>query len=733
MKKLAIASMVSMALLMACEKEKAQDTAPAAKDPVAKEVVKPAETAAAEKSEANIEGNPFFEKWDTPFGMPPFDQIKNEHYGPAFEYAIKKAKEEIELVANNPEEPTFVNTIEALEYNGKDLTKVANVFFNLTSANTNPELQAISREIGPKLSALGDDVNLNPQLFARVKAVYEQKDKLGLRPDQMKLLEDRYKGFVRGGAELDDEQKARLRELNKKITELTIKFGDNVLAENNNWEMVLDKEEQLAGLPQNVIDAAAETAKKRGHEGKWVFTTHRPSKNPFLIYSTNRDLREKIYKGYTHRGDNDNANDNKKVAAKIAALRSQKAQLLGYKTHADFVLESRVAKNAENVYNLLNQIWPAAIKQAKNEVAAMQKMIDEEGGGFKFRASDWRHYAEKIRKAKYDLDESVTKPYFSLEDTLKGVFYIANKLYGMNFKERFDLPKYHEDVRTFEVTDPNGELIGIYLTDHFVRDGKRGGAWMNSYRKQFVDENGKFRKPIIVNVLNYPRPVGDEPTLLTFDQASTLFHEFGHAAHGFLSNGVYPSQTGTSVPRDFVEFPSQVHENWMTEPEVLAQFAKHYKTGEVIPQELVEKIQAASKFNQGFATTEYMAATLLDLAWHTIEDGEIRDADEFEAKVLKDYGLIDEIAPRYRTTYFSHIFSGGYSAGYYSYIWSDIFGADAYQAFRENGIFDEKTAKAFVDNILSKGGTEDPLALYKKFRGKEADPKYLLKSRGLID
>ncbi len=730
MQKLAISLAISATLLAACDNKEAE-VAPA--EDAKANVEAPVESndvVADEKIDSN---NPFFKDWDTPFGMPPFDSIKNEHFRPAFEQAIKHSKAEIQALAESSEAPTFENTIEAMEYGGKDLTKVANVFFNLTSAHTNPELQAISRDIGPQLSALGDDINLNPKLFARVKAIYDKKDELGLRPDQVKLLEDRYKGFVRGGAELSEEQKALLRELNKEISKLTIQFGENVLAENNNWEMVLENKEDLVGLPQGVIDAAAVTAKKRGHEGKWVFTTHRPSKNPFLIYSTNRELRDRIYNGYTHRGDNDNANDNKEIAAKIAALRSQKATLMGYKTHADFILESRVAKNADNVYNLLNKIWPAAIEQAKNEVAAMQEMIDEEGGDFKFRASDWRHYSEKIRKAKYDLDESITKPYFSLENTLQGVFYIANKLYGMNFKERFDLPKYHEDVRTFEITDPKGELIGIYLADFYVRDSKRGGAWMNSYRKQYVDQAGNFHKPIIVNVLNYPRPVGDEPTLLTFDQASTLFHEFGHAAHGFLSDGVYPSQTGTSVPRDFVEFPSQVHENWMTEPEVLAQFAKHYKTGEVIPQELVEKIQAASKFNQGFATTEYMAATLLDLAWHTIQDGEIRDADEFEKEVLSRYGLIDEIAPRYRTTYFSHIFSGGYSAGYYSYIWSDIFGADAYQAFRENGIFDEKTAKAFVDNVLSKGGTDDPLKLYQQFRGKEADPKYLLKSRGLID
>lgn len=677
--------------------------------------------------------NPFFSQWDTPFDIPAFDKIKTEHFLPAFKRGLKLSKDEVNAIAANPERATFENTIEALEYSGSELNRVSNVFFNLTSANTSPELQRISKEVSPLLSAFRDDVRLNADLFKRVKAIYDIRDSLTLRTDQRKLLEDTFVSFIRGGANLNDEQKSQLREINAELANLRLQFADNVLAENNSWEMVLDSKEQLAGLPDYVISAAAETAKKRGYEGRWVFTTHRASKNPFLIYSINRELREKMYRGYTQRGDNDNANDNKKIAAKIAALRSKKAKLKGYKSHADFVLEMRTAKNSKNVYNLLHQVWPVAIKQAKNEIAVMQKMIDEEGGDFKFRASDWRHYAEKIRKAKYDLDMESTKPYFSLNDTLNGIFYMANRLYGLSFKERFDLPKYHDDVRTFEVTDSKGDLLGIYITDHYVREGKSGGAWMNSYRKQYVDQDGNEHKPIIVNVLNFPRPVGNQPTLLTFGQASTLFHEFGHAAHGLLSDGIYPSQTGTAVPRDFVEFPSQVHQNWMFEPKVLEKFAKHYKTGKVIPTEMVEKIQAASKFNQGFATTEYMAATLLDLAWHTIENGEIKDADEFEAKVLNDYGLIEEIAPRYRTTYFSHIFSGSYSAGYYSYIWADIFGEDAYQAFRENGIFDEKTAKSFVDNILSTGGTDDPLKLYKKFRGKDADPKYFMKSQGLID
>lgn len=744
MRKSIITAMISSILIVACDnssesrkpktdlQSSGSDTSLPEHNVSSSKAVKKDSAAADLTNKASLK-NPFFSEWDTPFAIPAFDKIKNEHFLPAFKRGLELSKKEIDAIASNPDEPTFENTIEALEYSGSELSRVSNVFFNYLSANTNPELQKISQEVAPLLSEFRDDVSLNAALFKRVKSVYDSRETLNLRTDQKKLLEDTFVGFVRGGANLNDEQKLELRDINAQLSKLQLQFADNVLAENNSWEMVLDNKEQLAGLPDYVISAAAETAKNRGYEGRWVFTTHRASKNPFLIYSTNRELREKMYRGYTQRGDNDNANDNKKIAAQIAALRSKRANLKGYKTHADFVLETRTAKNSENVYKLLNQVWPAAIKQAKGEVAVMQKMIDEEGGDFKFRASDWRHYAEKIRKAKYDLDMESTKPYFSLNDTLNGIFYMANRLYGVNFKERFDLPKYHSDVRTFEITDKRGDLIGIYITDHYVREGKRGGAWMNSYRKQYVDKQGVFHKPIIVNVLNFPRPVGKDPTLLTFGQASTLFHEFGHAAHGFLSNGVYPSQTGTSVPRDFVEFPSQVHQNWMFEPEVLEKFARHYKTGEVIPTEMVEKIQAASRFNQGFATTEYMAATLLDLAWHTIENGEIKDADAFEAEVLTNYGLIDEISPRYRTTYFSHIFSGGYSAGYYSYIWADVFGADAYQAFRENGIFDEKTAKSFVKHILSAGGTDDPLKLYKKFRGKDADPKYFLKSRGLTD
>ena len=679
----------------------------------------------------NNASNPFFKPYDTYFGIPDFSKIKPEHYLPAFKAGIAQHKAEIQAIIDNPDAPTFANTIEAMEFSGELTSKVASVFYNLTGADTNEQLQAISKEVSPMLSAAGDDVLLNDALFQKVKAVYDQRDSLNLNVAQAKLLQDTYKSFTRGGANLSDADKTKLRALNEQIGKLSLEFGDNLLAETNAFELVIDTKADLAGLPEDVISVAAQTATKRGHEGKWVFTTSRPSITPFLTYADNRELREKIYNGYVERGNNNNAHDNKKILAKMAALRAERAQLMGYKTHAHFVLEERTAQTPENVYGLLNKVWPAALAQAEAEVADMQALIDSEGGDFKLAGWDWWYYSDKIRVAKYSFNEQQTRPYFSLENTLKGVFYTANRLFGITVKERTDLPKYNDEVRTWEVYDKDGELMAIFMGDYYVRDSKRGGAWMNSYRQQY-NMNGVESKPIIVNVLNYPRPVGNEPALLTFDEASTLFHEFGHALHGMLSDVEYRSQAGTSVPRDYVEFPSQVMENWMTQPEVLAQFAKHYKTGEVIPQELVKKIQAASKFNQGFATVEYMAATKLDLDWHTVTDFMPKDAAKFEAESLNKMGLISEIAPRYRSTYFSHIFSGGYSAGYYSYLWSDILGADAFEAFKENGIFDKATADAFRDNVLSQGGSEDPMKLYKQFRGKEAGIDPLLRSRGLL-
>ena len=685
--------------------------------------------AVAKTTQANEQTNPFFSTFNTVHGIPPFDQIKHEHYLPAFDHGIELNRKEIDAIANNKEAPTFENTIEAMEKSGDFLNTVSNVFYGLTGSMSDDEMRAIAKKVSPKLSALSDDISLNKALFARVKAVYLQKDQLNLRVDQKKLLEDSYKGFVRGGANLNKTDETTMRGLNEKLSKLSLTFGENLLAETNSFEMVVDNKADLAGLPDDIIAAAAVTAKARGHEGKWVFTTHRPSKNPFLTYSTNRQLREKIYKGYTMRGDNDNANNNQKLAAEIASLRFQKAQLLGYDTWANFVLENATAKTPENVFKLLDQVWPAALARAKEERADMQKMADAEGGKFKIAAWDWWFYSEKIRKQRFDIDAAETKPYFSLENTLQGVFYTANRLWGVTFKERDDLPKYHPDVRTFEVFDKDGSFVGVYMADHYVRESKRGGAWMSSFRKQ-TKMNGENVTPIIYNVTNFPRPVGDKPALLTFDQASTLFHEFGHAIQGLLSDGYYRSQTGTSLPRDYVEYPSQVMENWMTEPEVLAHFAKHYKTGEVIPQALVNKIQASGKFNQGFGTVEYLAASLLDMSWHSLKTADLQDAEKFEKDVLKKIGLIDEIAPRYRTGYFSHIFSGGYSSGYYGYIWSNIYDADTWVAFKENGIFDQKTAQGYRENVLETGGTDDPTKMYRRFRGQDPSVQPLLERRG---
>lgn len=677
--------------------------------------------------------NPFFGDFSTPYAIAPFSSIKTEHYAPAFAKAIAEQLAEVDAIANSKQPPTFANTIEALEKTGDLLDRVSSVFFALTSADTSKELQAIEKKVAPKLATLTDDIFLNQALFERVKAVYQQKDKLTLRADQKTLLDKTYKAFVRGGASLSNTDKVKLRQINEQITKLGLQFSENLLAETNEFELVVENIDDLSGLPKGVIAAAAKTAKDRGHKGKWVFTTHRPSKNALLTYADNRSLREAIFKAYTLRGDNNNKHDNKLIPAKMASLRYQRAALLGYQTHAHFVLENATAKTPENVSELLKQVWPAALNRAKQEAADMQALIHKEGSNFKLEAWDWWYYANKIRKQRFNLDEEATKPYFSLENTLTGVFYTANRLWGVSFKERDDLPKYHQDVRTFEVYDGDGSYVGVYMYDPYVRDSKRGGAWMSSFRKQYR-MYGKDETPIIYNVTNFPVPVGDTPALLTFTQASTLFHEFGHAIQGLLSDGYYRSQTGTALPRDYVEYPSQVMENWMTEPEVLAQFARHYQTGEVIPQQMIDKIQAASKFNQGFETTEYMAAALLDMKWHTLTTDQLQDTNTFEKAAMKEIGLIDEIAPRYRSTYFAHIFSGqfGYSSGYYGYIWSNIYDADTWLAFKEKGIFDQHTASLYRKHVLEPGGSEDPALMYRRFRGKDPEVAPLLERRGLI-
>jgi peptidyl-dipeptidase Dcp len=679
---------------------------------------------------AKTDDNPFFSTFDTPFGVPPFDAIQNAHYVPAFDEGMKRQRAEIDAIVNNPAPPTFGNTVEALETSGELLTTVSNVFFSLNSSRTNEEMQTIAKEVAPKLSQHQDDILLNATLFKRIQAVYEQRDKLQLNGEQKMLLEKSYRDFVRGGANLDDENKARLRKINEELSVLSLQFGENVLKETNRFEMVLESKDDLAGLPDAVVSAAAEAAEERGHAGAWVFTLHKPSMIPFLQFSERRDLREKIFEAYIHMGDNNDELDNKKILSRIAALRVERANILGYKTYADFVLEENMAKTPAHVYELLNQIWGPALAKATEEEHALQEMVSAEGNNFELEPWDWWYYAEKVKKARYDLDDEVLKPYFQLENVRQGVFDVATKLYGITFTERTDIPVYHPDVKVFEVKEADGTHIGLLFTDYFPRESKRGGAWMGVFRKQ-SKRNGATVTPLVFNVGNFSKPAGDIPSLLNFDEVGTMFHEFGHALHGLLSNCTYERLSGTEVAVDFVELPSQIMENWATHPAVLKMYARHYKTGEPIPQDLIDKIQNARFFNQGFATTEYLAASFLDMDWHTLPKPEELDAVAFEDASLKKIGLIPEIVVRYRSPYFRHIFAGGYAAGYYSYIWAEVLDADAFQAFTETGLFDRTLARSFRENILARGGSEDPMVLYKRFRGAEPKIDALLERRGL--
>ncbi len=676
------------------------------------------------------EQNPFFSEWETPFGVPPFEEIENEHFMPAIIKGLEQHNAEIETIADNTEPPTFENTIEALDASGALLTRVGNVFQNLNSANTNEEMQEIAKETAPMISKHFDEIVFNEQLFERVKSVYDQREKLNLRPDQKKLLRDNYRHFVRGGANLSAGKKEELAKINEELSVLSLQFGENLLKENNRFEIVLESEEDLAGLPENVRVAAAEAAKERGHEGKWVFTLHKPSMVPFIQYSERRDLREKIFKAYINRGNNNDELDTKRICSRMAALRVKRAQILGYETHAHLMLEEYMAKKPANVYVLLEKLWKPALVRAKAEAYALQKMIYEEGGDFELEAWDWWYYAEKLKKAQYALDDEILRPYFELENVRQGIFTLCNKLWGITFTEIEDIPKYHEEVRVYEVKEADGSHIGLLYTDYHPRASKRGGAWMSEYRSQ-SNRKGKRVSPVITNVCNVARPTADTPALLNFDEVGTMFHEFGHALHGLLSNVTYEEQSGTAVAKDFVELPSQIMENWVTEPEMLKLYAKHYKTGEAIPQELVDKIEKARHFNQGFATTEYLAACFLDMDWHTLATPEELDALAFENKMMNKIGLIPEIVVRYKSYYFRHIFSGGYSSGYYSYIWAEVLDADAFQAFKETSIFDRETAEAFRTNILAAGGTEDPMTLYMRFRGAEPEIDPLLERRGL--
>ncbi|RPI74305.1 MAG: M3 family peptidase, partial [Ignavibacteriales bacterium] len=647
------------------------------------------------------EENPFFTEWDTPFGTPPFDKIKQEHYLPAFIEGIKQHDEEIQRILNNTQDPDFQNTIEALEYSGSLLTKVSRIFSAMTESMTNDELQGIYKEVSPMLAKHNDDINLNQELFKKVKAVYDQRDDLKLNKEQQMMLDKYFKDFVRGGANLPENKREEFRKINEELSLLSIEFGDNVLKETNRFELVLEKDD-LDGLPEDVVTMGMEEAKARGYDGKYVYTTQRTSMYPFLTYSKRRDLREKIYKGYLNKGDNNDSLDNKSILKRMVELRIKKANLLGYPTHAHFVLEEQMAKNPDAVYKLLNELWDPALRVARQERDDMQKIIKDEGDSFDLEGWDWWYYSEKVKKAKYDLDEAELKPYFEVTNVIKGVFDLSTRLWGITFEERNDIPKYHPDVKTFEVKDKDGSHLAVLYTDYFPRESKRGGAWMDAFRKQHVDKEGKFVHPIIYNVGNFSKPSGDKPALLSVENVKTLFHEFGHALHGMLSNTMYESLSGTSTPRDFVEFPSQVMENWCLHPDVLKNYAFHYNTKEIIPDALVQKIKNSNKFNQGFETVEYLAASFLDMDWHTLKEPVETDADDFENASMKKIGLIKQIAPRYRSTYFNHIFAGGYSAGYYSYIWSEVLDADAFRAFEETGnVYDQTLADKYRKFILS--------------------------------
>ena len=677
--------------------------------------------------------NPFFTEFDTPYGVPPFDKIKTEHYMPAFIEGMRQDSLEIEAIANNPEPPTFANTIEALEYSGAMLDRVSDVFFNLYSADTDKDMDEIAEKVSPLLSDHSDNISMNPALFKRIKAVYDQRESLNLNQEQMRLLEKKYQNFVRSGANLSDDQKARLREINKELGLLDIKFGGNVLAETNAYQKWIDNEQDLDGLPQDVRNAAAEEAAAAGQPGKWLFTTQKSSFIPVLQYSTNRQLRKELLIAYTMRGNNNNDNDNKSVINQTVRLRVEKARMFGFDNPADMILETSMAKNAKNVMDFLPSVWEPSLAQAKKEAAELQKLMDAEGRGEKLEPWDWWFYAEKLRQQKYSLNEEALKPYFKLENVRQGVFDLATKLYGLKFEKLSGMPVYNPDVEVFKVMDADGSLLGIFYGDYFPRAGKRGGAWMNDICEQYI-KDGVDHRPVICNVCNFTKPTADKPSLLTMDEVETLFHEFGHALHGFLSKCTYASLSGTNVPRDFVEMPSQLMENWCYEPEMMRSYAKHYLTGEVIPDSLIESLQRAKTFNQGFVMTELLSATILDMDYHLVTTTDSIDVEAFEKASMERMGMIPQIIVRYRSTNFSHIFTTGYEAGYYSYTWAAVLDADVFAAFKETGdIFNHEVATSLRRNILERGYTDDPMTLYVNFRGRQPDPKNLLRKKGFIE
>jgi peptidyl-dipeptidase Dcp len=676
----------------------------------------------------NILNKPF----DTQYHTAPFSKIKNNHFLPAFKKAIEKAKKEIDSITNNSKKPTFENTVEALDFSGEELDRISSIFFNLNSAETNDDIQKIAQEVSPLLSEFSNDITLNEALFNRIKTVYQERDTLSLTTEQLTLLDKKFKSFSRNGANLPEDKKQQLREIDKELSKLKLKFGENVLAETNKFEMLLTSEDDLSGLPEGAKEAAQQLAESKNKEG-WLITLDYPSYIPFMTYADNRELRKKLAIAAGAKAFHNDALDNQENVLKIAKLRYQRANLLGYKTHAHFVLEERMAKTPDKVETFLNELLekakPAALKEF-NELEAFAKELDNID---QLQKWDGSYYSEKLKQKLFDLDDEKLKPYFKLENVIQGVFTISEKLYGLHFEEISTIDKYHQDILTYKVTNDKGELVSIFYADFFPRPGKRNGAWMTSYKPQYI-KKGKNSRPHISIVCNFTKPTKSKPSLLTFNEVTTLFHEFGHALHGMLANTTYPSLSGTSVFWDFVELPSQVLENWCYEKEALELFATHYETGEVIPMALIEKIKASSTFHEGMQTLRQISFGLLDMSWHAIDSPEtIKNVKKHEEKAFENTKLYPDVAENCMSTAFSHIFQGGYSSGYYSYKWAEVLDADAFEFFKEKGIFNKEVSTKFKEHVLSQGGIEDPMVLYKRFRGQEPKPDALLKRAGLIE
>ncbi|TDD75859.1 M3 family metallopeptidase [Flavobacterium caseinilyticum] len=668
--------------------------------------------------------------FNTKYNTAPFSKIKNEDFLPAFQKGIELAKAEIDAIVRNPIKPTFENTIEALAFSGDVLDRISSIFFNLNSAETNDEIQKIAQEVSPLLSEFGNDVRLNPDLFARVKTVYEQREKLNLNPEQTTLLDKKYKSFSRNGANLPEDKKNQLREIDKELSKLSLQFGENVLAETQAYQLHITNESDLAGLPEGTIEAARSLAKSQEKEG-WIFTLDYPSYVPFVTYADNRELRKKMAIAFGAKGFQNNEFDNQEIVLKIAKFRFDRAQVLGYATHAHFVLEERMAESPEKVKTFSNDLLEKAKPAALKEFAQLTAFAKELNGIEQLQKWDGAYYSEKLKQQLFNLDDEILKPYFQLEKVLDGAFAVAQKLFGITFEEIFEVDKYHEEVKTYAVKDEDDRLVAVFYADFFPRKGKRNGAWMTSFKSQYI-KKGSNERPHISIVCNFTKPTVTKPSLLTFNEVTTLFHEFGHALHGMLANTTYPSLSGTSVYWDFVELPSQILENWCYEPEALALFAYHYETGEMIPMELVHKIKESASFQEGMATMRQLSFGLLDMGWHAQDPSNITDIKAFETEQFAATQLYPDVEENAMSTSFSHIFQGGYSSGYYSYKWAEVLDADAFEYFQECGIFNKEVATKFKENVLSKGGTEHPMILYKRFRGQEPKPEALLRRAGLL-